>query len=421
MNRYEKVFSTIESCEDAIVDYAVNLVRFPTTSGNEKGAQAYVKTIMTDLAFDPIDMWEPDIEKMRNHPAFISKRKDFKGSPNVVGILRGTGGGKSLILNSHIDIVPEGDPDQWHYPPFGGIVENGVIYGRGISDMKGTKAAIFGAIQALRKANIRVKGDITVQSVIEEETGSAGTLACALKGYQADAAIIPEPSGFKICPAQQGSSWFRIHVRGKSAHAGQRYLGVNAITKSTRVLTAIKTFEDHINKEYTSFLYKNIPIPFAINIGNIKGGEWPSTVPEHVVVEGRMGVPPGLSLNDAWEMFERWIKTETANDTWLAENQPTVEWFGAHWGPAQIDPKHAIVKTATEAYSKVCETSPKIAGTPWATDGRILTEFADTPALVFGPGTSAHCPDEFMKIKDLICYAKILAAIIIDWCETDAL
>lgn len=421
MDRYEKIFKAVESCKDTIVDYAVNLIRFPTTSGNEKEAQTYVEAVMTDLRFDHIDMWEPDIEELRNHPAFISKRKDFKGSPNVVGILKGSGGGKGLILNSHIDIVPEGDPDEWHYPPFGGVVENGVIYGRGISDMKGTKAAIFGAILALKKASVRLKGDITVQSVIEEETGSAGTLACALRGYKADAAIIPEPSSFKICPAQQGSFWFRIHVRGKSAHAGQRYLGVNAITKSVQVLTAIKTFEDHINKEYTSFLYNDVPIPFAVNIGSIKGGEWPSTVPEKVIIEGRMGVPPGLFLDDAWKMFERWIKTETANDKWLAENQPTVEWFDACWGPAQIDPEHAIVKVTTEAYSTVCGASPKIVGTPWATDGRILTEFADTPALIFGPGTSAHCPDEFIKITDLICYTKILASIIVNWCETDDL
>lgn len=419
MNRYEKIFSSIDSYEESIIDYAINLVEFPSTSGNEKEAQKYVKKVMNDLEFDQIDMWEPDIDELQKHPAFISQRKNFKGSPNVVGVVRGSGGGRSLILNSHIDIVPEGDHKQWQYPPFARTVKNGVIYGRGISDMKGTKAAIFGAIQALKSENIKLKGDLIVESVIEEETGSAGTLACALRGYKADAAVLPEPSGFKICPAQQGASWFRIHVRGKSAHAGQRYLGINAITKSTKVLTAIKSFEDHINKKCTSDLYKDVPIPFTINIGCIKGGKWPSTVPEEVVIEGRLGVPPGLSLDEVWQMFERWIAAETSHDQWLAENQPVVEWFGSYWASAQIDPQHGIVKAATAAYEMVSGQSAEIVGTPWGTDGRMLTEFADTPALVFGPGTSAHCPDEFMKVSDLIRYTKMLAAIIIDWCEVD--
>lgn len=420
MNRYEKIYKAIDAYENTIVDYAVKLVQFPSTSGNEKEAQMYVKMLMTDLGFDTIDMWEPDIDNMRKHPAFISKRNNFKGSPNVVGVLKGAGGGKGLILNSHIDIVPEGDPGEWNYSPFGGIVENGVIYGRGVSDMKGTKAAIFGVIQALKQSNIQLKGDITVQSVIEEETGSAGTLACALKGYKADGAIIPEPTGFKICPAQQGSSWFRIHVRGKSAHAGQRYLGVNAITKSTKVLSAIKKFEDHISEKYISSLYKDVPIPFAVNIGCIKGGEWPSTVPDEVVIEGRLGVPPGLSLDDAWEMFERWVAKEMADDEWLKENQPKVEWFDAYWGPYQIDADHPLVTVSSEAYEKVCGEVPDIVGTPWGTDGRILKEFADTPTLIFGPGSSAHCPDEFIKVDDLIRYTKMLATIVIDWCGVEA-
>jgi len=416
MNLYSQLNNQIDQLEDTIVEYAVNLIRYPTISGNELQAQQYVKEVMTGLGCSFVDLWEPDIELLKTHEAFVSPRNDFKNSPNVVGTWKGSGGGRSLILNSHIDIVPEGDIDEWRYSPFGGDVDNGVIYGRGASDMKVSKAAIFGVIQALRQAGVKLKGDLIVQSVIEEESGSAGTLACALKGYKADAAIIPEPSGFKICPAQQGSSWFRISIRGKSAHAGQRYLGVSAFEKSIVIFDAIKSFEDYLTQSYSSSLYKDAPIPFSINVGTIKGGEWASTVPEKVVIEGRMGVPPSLSLEEAWKMFEAAIQKKALQDEWLRQNKPKIEWFGAWWGPAQIDLEHDIVKCVADALKNTTNSKPKIEGTPWATDGRILTEFAGTPAVIFGPGTSAHCPDEFIKIKDLLKYAKILTRTIVDWC-----
>ncbi|MCF8091901.1 MAG: peptidase [Desulfotignum sp.] len=416
MTLLKELDTLIDSLEHVIVDHAVNLIRFPTTSKNEAGAQQYVKEVMTGLGCTTVDLWEPDINLLKSHEAFVSSRSDFKGSPNVVGTWKGTGGGKSLIINSHIDIVPEGSVDEWQYSPFGGDVDKGVIYGRGASDMKASKAAVFGAIQALSQAGVQLKGDLIVQSVIEEETGSAGSLACALKGYKADAAIVPEPTGFNICPAQQGSSWFRIDIRGKSAHAGQRYLGVSAIDKAIVVIDALHEFETFLNQTYTSSLYTGVPIPFSLNIGTIRGGDWASTVPEKVTIEGRLGVPPGLSLKKAWQLLEDRVQQKVSQDPWLARNRPVIEWFGAWWGPAEIDPDHPIVTSVRTACENTLSFSPDIKGTPWGTDARILTEFADTPALVFGPGTSAHCPDEFIPIKDLVMFAKILAAVIVDWC-----
>ncbi|MEN8226410.1 MAG: peptidase [Bacteroidota bacterium] len=416
MNLVKKLHNQVDSLENVLVEHAVNLTRFPTTSGNELKAQHYVKDVMTQLGCSKVDLWEPNFDELKSHKAFVSPRSDFNGSPNVVGTWEGAGEGRSLILNSHIDVVPEGDLEEWSYSPFGGDVDDGTIYGRGVSDMKVTKAAIFCAIAAIQQAGIKLKGDLIVQSVIEEESGSAGTLACALRGYKADAAIIPEPTGFKICPAQQGSSWFKIVIRGKSAHAGQRYLGVSAIEKAFIVVDAIKAFEDFLTSTYSSSLYKGVPIPFSLNVGTIKGGDWVSTVPEKVIIEGRMGVPPTLSLKEAWTMFEDWIEEMASKDEWLKENRPTVEWFGAWWGPAQIDVDHDIVTCVKNACEKTFSSTPEIKGTPWGTDARILTEFADTPALVFGPGTSAHCPDEFIKIRDLLTYAKVLTTVIVEWC-----
>lgn len=413
----EKVFAKIEELQDEIVNYASEIVKFPTLSGQELEAQKYLKGVLEDLNFDNIDMWEPEKENLKDHESFITKRKDFKGSPNLVGVLKGTGGGRSLVFNSHIDIVPAGDLDEWNYSPFDGTVDKGNIYGRGISDMKGTKASFLGVVKAFKELGIKLKGDLIFESVIEEETGSAGSLACALRGYRADAAIVPEPTGFKICPAQQGAAWFRVHIQGKSAHAGQRYKGVSAIDKAYLVISAIKELEKRRNEEYKNPLYKNNPIPFTINVGTIQGGDWPSSVPEKVVLEVRMAIPPGETVKEARASVEKWINNAAKKDDWLKDHLPVIEWFGAFWGSAQIESDHPIVEVSKNAYREIMNKEPEVEGTPWGTDAHILTRYADTPALVFGPGVSAHCPDEYLPVKDLIDYTKILATVILEWCN----
>ncbi|MDY6821701.1 MAG: ArgE/DapE family deacylase, partial [Deferribacterota bacterium] len=262
MSIINDVVSKIDSMERELVEYVKNILSFPTTSGNELENQRYIADVLqNELKFDEIDMWEPDIDKMRNHEAFITRRENFKGSPNVVGTLKGKGTGKSLILNSHIDVVPAGNHNEWIYPPFQGTVDNGNIYGRGVSDMKGNIASFFIIIKALQELDIKLKGDLIIQSVIEEESGGAGSLACALRGYSADAAIIPEPTYFKICPAQQGSTWFRINISGKAAHGGERYKGISAIDKTIPILHSINELEKYRNNNFKNKLYKGIPTP----------------------------------------------------------------------------------------------------------------------------------------------------------------
>lgn len=416
MSIYQQVYNKINALQDEIVNYAIELLAFPTVSGKEFEAQKYIESVLGKLKFDHINIWEPNIEDLKGHEAFISERKDFTGSPNVVGILKGVGNGKSLMFNSHIDVVPEGEHAQWTYPPFTGTVDNGKIYGRGVSDMKGTKASIFGALRAIQELGIKLNGDIIFESVIEEESGGSGSLACALKGYKADAAIIAEPVGFSLCPAQQGSMWFRVNIQGKSYHGAKRYFGVSAIDKAYLIISSIRELEEYRNQKYTSTLYKDNPIPFTINIGNIYGGVWPSTVPEKVSIEGRMGVAPIESITEARKMFEDWMLQAAGKDPWLKDNKPVVEWFGAFWGAAQIDIYHPIVQVTQEAYIDVLGKKPIIEGTPFGTDARALTVYSSTPTLVFGPGLSAHCPDEFLEVESLINYSKVIAKVILDWC-----
>jgi len=192
-------------------------------------------------------------------------------------------------------------------------------------------------------------------------------------------------------------------------------MGSMSIEKAYKILTAIEDLEKYRTQKYSSPLYKDVPIPFTINVGTIKGGDWPSTVPDLVTIEGRMGVAPGEKLEEGKRMLEDWIAEAAAKDPWLKDNKPEVQWLKNFLGSSMIENDHEIVKTAQEAYKRHFNKEAQLGGTPFGTDARALTEFSKTPTIVFGPGSVAHCPDEYVEIDVLLDYTKVLAGIILDW------
>lgn len=396
------------------------LVQAGSTQGNEAEAQALIAKTLLNIGLK-VDRWEPDGNELEKHPYFASPRTTFKGSPNVVGILKGTGGGRSLILNGHIDVVPEGDPEQWEHDPFSGKVIDGKMYGRGVTDMKGGNVSLLLALSALRALGIPLKGDVFFQSVVEEESGGAGTLAAILRGYKADAAIIPEPTNMKIFPKQQGSMWFRIHIKGRSAHGGTRYEGVSAIEKSLLVVDHIRELETRRNERMTDPLYSKIPIPIPINIGKIEGGDWPSSVADLVKLEGRMGVSPEETMEEAKSEMKSWLEKLAAIDPWFKQQPVILEWFGARWVPGAIETQHEFVTSLTSSYQNVMGEEPVVEASPWGTDGGLLTNVGATPTIVFGPGITekAHFPNEYIEINKVFEAAEIIALTIVNWCGVE--
>lgn len=394
-----------------------SLVRMPSTQGNEQQAQMLIAGKLYDMNLE-VELWEPDGELLQKHPYFYSPRSKFTGSPNVVGVLRGSGGGRSLLLNGHMDVVPEGDMKQWTDHPYSGVVVDGKLYGRGASDMKGGNVALLLAIQAIRELGIGLKGDVIFQSVVEEESGGAGTLAAILKGYKADAALIPEPTNMRIFPKQQGSMWFRIHVKGRSAHGGTRYEGVSAIEKCMTVVAELIELERVRNARINDPLFAGNPIPIPINIGTINGGNWPSSVPDIVTIEGRIGVAPEESMDAAKAELAAWVDRLQQQDEWFAISPPRLEWFGARWVPGSVDTEHELIGVLTEQFESVLGSKPAIEASPWGTDGGLLTVVGDTPCIVFGPGLTqtAHYPNEHIALDDMFQAAEIIALAILTWC-----
>lgn len=393
------------------------LVQEGSIRGNESSAQAIIIEKCRELGLD-LDIWEIGAHELINHPKFCSDRKDFTGNPNVVGVLKGSGGGRSMILNGHIDVVPEGDRNDWVHEPYSGHIENGKLYGRGSTDMKGGSVALLLAIESIINLGFKLKGDVIFQSVIEEESGGAGTLAAVLRGYQADGAIIPEPTNMKLFPKQQGSMWFRIIVKGRSAHGGTRYEGVSAIEKMLLIINRLQELEKARNEKISDPLYKHIPIPIPINIGKIHSGEWPSSVPDIAIIEGRMGVAPNEKMEEAEKELEAALAEIVEKDKWLSEHPPKIEWFGGRWLPGNLQENHPLMETISEAFEQVKMTKPIIEASPWGTDGGILSNVGNTPVVVFGPGVTqaAHDANEYICIQDVFEAAEIIALTIINWC-----
>ncbi len=420
MDWEEKITQWIDEHKDEYTKFLQKLVQEESTRGQESKGQAVIVEKCRELGLT-LDIWEIGDHKLFHHPEFHSDRSDFKGNPNVVGILKGTGGGKSLIVNGHIDVVPVGDEKDWTVPPFSGMLKDGKVYGRGTTDMKGGTVAILMAMDAIISLGIKLKGDIIFQSVIEEESGGAGTLATLIRGYKADGAIIPEPTSLKIFPIQQGSIWFRLKVKGKQAHGGTRYEGINAIEKAMAVMNQLKKLEDFRNKGITDPLYESVPIPVPINIGKIEGGTWPSSVPDLVVIEGRYGIKPNESVEDAKKEFVEALNQLKEIDSWFQSHPVELEWFGARWLPGYLDIDHPLVQTVSGSYKKILKTQPVIQASPWGTDGGILSQIGNIPVVVFGPGVTekAHDFDEFIELKSLWAAAKIIACSMIEWCQID--
>ncbi|MFD4928759.1 peptidase [Peribacillus butanolivorans] len=396
------------------------LVQEPSKRGQEGSAQAIVVEKCRQLGLE-IDLWEIGDEKLRNHPHFYCDRKDFKGNPNLVAIKRGIGNGKSLILNGHIDVVPEGDHAAWHDDPYSGMAKDGKVFGRGTTDMKGGNVSLLLALEAIIESGIQLKGDVIFQSVIEEESGGAGTLAAVLRGYRADGAIIPEPTNMKLFPLQQGSMWFRLIVKGKSAHGGTRYEGVSAIDKAISVMLEIKKLEQERNESLRHSLYKNVKIPIPINIGSIQSGNWPSSVPDTAVLEGRFGIAPTETMEAAQRSLMQCIEALNETDAWFKEKPIELEWFGARWLPGSLELEHPLMKTLGAYYEKVMGEQPLVEASPWATDGGYLSSVGSTPVVVFGPGETklAHDSNEYIEVDKMMDVAKIIALTIIEWCGVE--
>ncbi len=401
---------------EAMLAYLCDLISVPSLGERESDGQTHVAAEMRRIGLD-VDVWDIDLAALRKHPDLSMEVERDRGL-GVAGTLRGAGGGRSLILNGHVDVVPAGDEGKWRFPPWKGTVREGRVYGRGSVDMKGGLCCGLFAAKAIRDAGVGLKGDLVVESVIGEEDGGVGTLATALRGYRADGAVIMEPTGLKVAPSQAGALSFRVSVPGLAAHACVREEGVSAIEKFMILHQALLKLERKRNRRPDDPLFRRYDVPSALNVGTLRAGNWPSSVPESASFGGRLGIRVGESVREARREFERTIATTAQKDGWLRSHRPKVEWWGGEFESASVPRDHPVTKTVAAAYHEVTKRPARLEGMTYGSDMRLMVKVAKTPTVLFGPGDVrwAHKTDESIPVKDLETTVRTLALTALRFC-----
>jgi acetylornithine deacetylase len=404
---------------DGMLKYLDELVAIPSLSGQETPAQEHVAAQMEQCGL-ALDVWELDFAQLHRHPAF-SIEVEREHSLGVVGVMGEDSGGRSLIFNGHVDVVPIGAEANWHYPPWQGTIANGNVYGRGALDMKGGLCCALFAAKALHDAGVRLKGKLIIESVIGEEDGGVGTLAAVMRGYQADGAIIMEPTELIVAPAQAGALNFRVTVPGYAAHGCMREEGVSAIEKFIPIYQALMGLEQERNRQIQDPRFAMYRLPYAICVGQVQGGNWASTVAESLKFEGRYGIAVGENTAEARRLLEGAVAQAAQSDPWLQDHPPLVEWWGGQFEPAGITVDHPVVQTVTSAYEDATGATARLAGMTYGADMRLLVNYGQTPTVLFGPGDvrKAHQPDEFVPIAELEIAIQTLALTALRFCGYD--
>lgn len=375
-----------------LVDLTTRLIQIPTENppGNEKKAALFLKPLLLKMGFQvrislsPKERWN-----------IIAERKWGKG-------------GRRLIFNGHLDVVPAGNPSQWEYPPFEGKVIKGRIYGRGASDMKGGISSFLHGLSMIDRSKFHFgQGSLILHLVSDEEShGHQGMGFLAQKGrIKGDATIVGEPTNLDVVIAHKGALWFRITTFGKSAHGSRPYSGINAIEKMIHLITRLNSIP--LEKKH-ALLGKS-----TINIGLIHGGTKINMVPDQCQIEVDRRLLPGEKKEEVLREIKEAFDSLQSQDPLLQYRVEEIDYAES----LETHPDGEIVRVALEAGQEVRGERPKVRGFSGFTDGRFYVNQFHIPTLIFGPGGTdqSHTTNESVEVDALIQAAKIYGLILINY------
>jgi len=385
------------------------LIAFPSTSGAEDGIQAFLFDHLTRAGLParlaPIEetiITDPDYTPVPGHGS-------YHGRPNIVVTLAGGGGGRRVIVNTHTDVVPA------PAGMFSAETDRGIVRGRGACDAKGQVVTLLLALLTIREMGLELAGDIEAQFVIEEEAGGNGSLSAIIGGRGADAAVVLEPTGLSVRSANRGAAWFTLKVDGRSVHMGRYREGVSAFEEMLGLIPILKDYEASLREASRGTPgFPDDPSPVVVNIGRVRAGDWPSTVPAECVVDGGIAFLPNRTARQIEQEVRSLIQ---AKSTPWAREHARFALSGLRNEAFETPADHPAVQIFRGAAEAVLGPS-RAEGWNASCDARLFFHRGGLPTIVFGAGDlrHAHALDEQIDIRDIVRAAEVLVRFLARWC-----
>jgi acetylornithine deacetylase/succinyl-diaminopimelate desuccinylase family protein len=430
----ETLLRAVEAQQPALVELTGALIACRTDSQSEDNSEFPVEARRCQ---EIVAAWLSDLG------AEVQRWEEPPHYPVVAARLPGSGSGRTLAFNGHLDVVPVGDTSAWTHEPWGGEATSGRLWGRGAADMKGGVACALVAMCAIRESGVILAGDLWAHIVADEEVVGRSTRNLLQRLPAVDAVLVAEPTDLTVMPVEGGLIHFRIEIEGRESHAGNRYMsvhagglgdraGVNAIEKMLRVVIALQDLERQWgNLRHHPMLPPgfNTIMPGIITGGPGGGVEGklnlvsnPGTSPNYCSVEYNLWFLPGESFPAIRDEVESFVWAACQTDPWLREHPPRFTWKlrDIYFPPAETSPEHPVIQSLVAALEKSGRES-RIEAFTAASE---LAWYAEVgiPGAIFGPGriAQAHSPDEFVDLDQLhvACSAMTLGAVA--WCGVTA-
>ena len=391
--------------------FLCDLIRFPSTSGRESEAMEFLSKEcgMAGVRVEQVDL----SDSLLSDPDYCSPIPGltYDGRFNLRLVRKGTGGGRTLLVNTHVDVVPPSDDMAEPWTP---RVEHGKVFGRGACDAKGQIATVFLALRTLEALGVELRGDVVIHLVVEEENGGNGTLAMVRAGEKADACIVVEPSECRVLTSIRGAVWFKLGLTGKAGHSGAAGETQSALLMAREAMGILQAYHDRLLEESCNLpLYDVYPDPMPLTFGRLHAGDWPAMAPRLAVLEGVLGFLPNKTKDQVCrEMHQALIG---GGEDFFAENFDLS--FTYRHDCSVIDPGHELPQGILRAAREASLRSEAGAATS-SSDAWFYNNQLGIPTVHFGPGLLrvCHAENEHIDTGDIETAAGVLTAFILDYC-----
>ena len=408
-----------------ILDWTSAFIRLASENrpptGAEAAAQDFVAAQCRSLGLQVEELLPTEVPGIESHRYWLAGREYPAGRRNVTARWKGSGGGRSLLLTGHADVAPF-EPDNWTVcRPYEPLLADGRLYGRGAADMKGGMAASFWALRVLRDLGFRPAGDLLFESLVDEEfAGGNGTLAARLAGFNADLAVLTEPTRLQVCPACLGAFLGNITIKGR---AGMPFMGSeipNPVFAAASAIGHFREWQSYWRARNSHPLFSGEDKQLNLVLSSVA-----TTLPDEF---SQLGTPllatvswivwcyPGeseLAFRDAFQRFwERKIEEDPELSGFSVQIEPTHHHVRAWETPAD----HPGVRAAVEAMRAATGSEPVVGGAPFSCDLGVYGDPGGMPCLILGPrGDNLHAPDEWVLLEDIYALTEALALLASQW------